>query len=67
MEMPDNHFFANTLVTYVNNGTIPESRIDDMGMTFIKPLISSHHLILQLRESWLVGTSSIKTHQAFQR
>ncbi|KAJ3571939.1 hypothetical protein NP233_g3419 [Leucocoprinus birnbaumii] len=42
MEMPDNHFFANTLVTYVNNGTIPESRIDDLATRIIAGWYFTH-------------------------
>jgi beta-glucosidase-like glycosyl hydrolase len=30
MEMPDGSFFGSTLIGDVNNGSIPESRVDDM-------------------------------------
>ncbi|KAF5356831.1 hypothetical protein D9756_006600 [Leucocoprinus leucothites] len=42
MEMPDNHFFSNSLVTYVNNGTIPESRIDDMATRILAGWYFTH-------------------------
>jgi len=31
---PNTSYFGGNLTAYVNNGTIPEARVDDMGMSF---------------------------------
>ena len=32
MDMPGDSYFGGSLTAYVNNGTIPEARVDDMAI-----------------------------------
>jgi len=59
-------YFGGNLTAFVNNGTIPEARVDDMGMIFGVTNYLSLTYLIKLLVFLLRGTCFVKMLQIIQ-